>query len=111
MFSYYCNMFLYKIKILFKRRRRNKGRYSANKIYVSRPELKHTNTKILIILYTYNKKKVSDIKDLIKLMLDRYIVKRKKFNTYISDFIEVYRVIVNNRLMLSLTKDFSVFTK
>lgn len=45
-----------KIKILFKRRRANKSRYSANKIYVSRAEIKHTNTRLLVILYTYNKK-------------------------------------------------------
>ncbi len=58
LFRSYCNMLQYKVKILFKRRRHNKSRYSANKIYVSRAELKHTNTKLFIILYTYNKQKV-----------------------------------------------------
>jgi hypothetical protein len=48
-----------KIKILFKRRRDNKIRYSANKIYASRAELKHTNTKLFITLYVYNKQKSS----------------------------------------------------
>jgi hypothetical protein len=48
-----------KIKILFKRRRDNKIRYSANKIYASRAELKHTNTKLFITLYIYNKQKSS----------------------------------------------------
>lgn len=48
-----------KIKWVFKRRRTNKMRYSANRIYVSRPELKHTNSKITIMLYMYNKKKLS----------------------------------------------------
>jgi hypothetical protein len=62
-------MLQYKIKILFKRRRHNKSRYSANKIYVSRAELKHTNTKLFIILYTYNKQKSS---------IERYI---RKFST------------------------------
>jgi len=52
-------MLQYRIKNLFKRRRHNKGRYSANKIYVSGAELKHTNTKLFIILYTYNKQKSS----------------------------------------------------
>ena len=47
----------YKIKVLFKRRRNNKSRYSANKIYVSKAELKHTNKELFIILYTYNKQK------------------------------------------------------
>ena len=54
----YCNMLQDKIKILFKRRRNNKIRYSANKIYASRAELKHTNTKLFITLYIYNKKKI-----------------------------------------------------
>lgn len=53
----YCNMLLYKIKILFKRRRHNKSRYSANRLYVSRAELKHTTTKLIILFYTYNKQK------------------------------------------------------
>ena len=48
-----------RIKRIFKRRRHIKSRYSAKKIYVSRAELKHTNTKLLIILYTYNKQKSS----------------------------------------------------
>ena len=43
-----------KIKILFKRRRDNKIRYSGNKIYASRVELKHTNTKLFITLHIYN---------------------------------------------------------
>ena len=50
-------MIIDKIKIVFKRRRDNKTRYSANKVYVSRAELKHTNTKLLIILSMYNKQK------------------------------------------------------
>lgn len=65
----YCNMLLYRIKILFKRRRHNKSRYSANKLYVSRAEVKHTNTKLLITLYTYNKQKLSIERYLRKIML------------------------------------------
>lgn len=48
-------MFENKIKFIFKRKRPNKIRYSANKIYVSRAELKHTNTKNFILIYIYNK--------------------------------------------------------
>lgn len=55
----YCNMLEDKIKVLFKRRRYNKTRYSANKIYASRAELNHTNTNIFITLYVYNKQKSS----------------------------------------------------
>lgn len=66
LFKSYCNMMLYKIKIRFKRRSRNKTRYSANRLYVSRAELKHTNTKITIFLYTFNKQKS---------LLERYLRK------------------------------------
>jgi hypothetical protein len=78
-----------KIKVLFKRRRDNKSRYSANKIYVSRAELKHTNTKLLIILSTYNKQKSTLLRRTRKILYfkrmykilaeskDRYIVKHK----------------------------------
>lgn len=52
LFKNYFNMLQEKIKILFKRRRSNKIRYSANKIYVSRPEVNHTNKK-LIFFYTH----------------------------------------------------------
>jgi hypothetical protein len=63
-------------KIFFKRRRDNKTRYSANKIYISRAELQHTNSKILITWYTYNKKKFSFeniLRDLAMLVLFRKI--------------------------------------
>jgi hypothetical protein len=71
-------MFENRIKILFKRRRANKNRYSANKIYVSRAELKHTNTKLFIILYVYNKQKS---------LIERNIRKLIKLTTYEKHFI------------------------
>ena len=52
----YFNMLQIK-KTVFNRRRDNKIRYSANKVYSSRAELQHTNSELLITLYTYNKKK------------------------------------------------------
>lgn len=91
LFSSYFNMFRDKIKILFKRRRHNKSRYSANKIYVSRAELKHTNTKLLIILSTYNKqkstllrwtRKIIYFKRMYKILVDikdRHVVEHKRF--------------------------------
>jgi hypothetical protein len=39
------------------RRRDDKSRYSAKKLYTSRAELEHTNSKLLITLFSYNKKK------------------------------------------------------
>lgn len=59
LFKSYFNMVEKKAKVFFKRRRSNESRYSANKIYISKAELKHTNTKLVIILYAYNKQKLS----------------------------------------------------
>ena len=72
----YCNMLQDKIKILFKRRRYNKTRYSANKLYTSRAELNHTNTKIFITLYLYNKQK-SFIEQYIRKIITWTILKKK----------------------------------
>ena len=96
LFSSYFNMIIDKIKIVFKRRRDNKTRYSANKVYVSRAELKHTNTKLLIILSMYNKqkrtllkwtRKILYIKRMYKILVeykDRYIVTHKRIFTTLS---------------------------
>ena len=59
MLTNYFNMLEDKIKVLFKRRRTNKIRYSMNKIFVSKGEFKHINTGLTIILYVYNKQKSS----------------------------------------------------
>lgn len=56
-FKMYFTMLEYNNKMHLKRRRTNKVRYSANKIYVSKAEAKHTNTKVIFILYTFNKQK------------------------------------------------------
>lgn len=47
-----------KIRLPFKRRRPNKIRYSAIKIYTSRAELKHTNNIVKNLLFMYNKHKL-----------------------------------------------------
>jgi hypothetical protein len=102
LFKSYCNMLEDKIKILFKRRRDNKIRYSADKIYVSRAELDHTNTDISITFYLYNKKK-SSIEQLIR-----------KFTTWVN-FIKVSKKkkIPNhkNRLFHNLKNDYFTFDK
>jgi hypothetical protein len=98
-------MLEYKTKILFKRRRPNKLRYSANKIYVSRAELKHTNTKLTIILHVYNKQKLSIERYIRKVFIGKFIKELlvgeeiKKITTY------------KNRLVLMLKKRFFYFKK
>src|SRR5690242_5022522 len=72
----YCNMLKDNIKILFKRRRDNKSRYSANRLYLSKIEIKHTNTKINVVLHLYNKQKSSIEKNLRKIIT--LIIDKKK---------------------------------
>lgn len=99
----YCNMLQDKIKIAFKRRRSNKNRYSANKTYVSKAEIKHTNTKLIIILYIYNKQKSS---------IERYlrkIIMLKKFNNILIE--NKIRPLDKNRLVHMLKNKFFIFKK
>ena len=46
----YLNMLEIK-RIVFNRRRDNKIRYSANRVYTSRAELQHTNSRLYYIIY------------------------------------------------------------
>lgn len=76
----YSNMLLHKIKILFKRRRHNKSRYSANRLFVSRAELKHTTNKLIILFYTYNKQKSLLERSLVEIitLIKMYKLKKEK---------------------------------
>lgn len=104
----YCNMLQDKIKILFKRRRDNKIRYSANKIYASRVELKHTNTKLFITLHIYNKQKLSIEWYILKiLVLVKYISYRKLF----ADGKRVFVPNHKNRIPALLKNNFFIFRK
>jgi len=100
LFTSYFNMAEEKIKRIFKRRRTNKMRYSANRIYVGSPELKHTNNKISIILYMYNKQKLSFEQDLTKLVgKKKYILKKRLAN------------LKKNKVVILLNKYFVLFYK
>lgn len=52
----YVNMIRIK-RAVITRRRTDKSRYSAKKVYTSRAELEHTNSRLLITLFSSNKKK------------------------------------------------------
>lgn len=101
----YSNMLQSKIKVLFKRRRDNKIRYSANKIYASKVELLHTNTKLFVTLYVYNKQKSS---------IERYIRKiitLIKFKKKIVEGETIFLPNHKNRLLHLLKQNFFVFRK
>jgi hypothetical protein len=102
--SYY-NMSKDNIKILFKRRRDNKIRYSANRVYSSTAELNHTNNMIFITSYLYNKKKLSFERSLKKFMtLIR--LKKKNINRKI-----MFTLNHKNRLFYSLKNNFFISRK
>ena len=101
----YCNMLQDKIKILFKRRRNNKIRYSANKLYASRAELKHTNTRIFITLYVYNKQK-STIERFIRKIITLILFKKRIVNRK-----PIFTPNYKNRLVHLLKNNFFVFRK
>lgn len=105
LFRSYCNILQYRTKILFKHRRSNKNRYSANKLYVSRAELNHTNTRLLVILYTYNKQKLSIERYIRKLVT---IIKTKKISVGGEiEYLKTYR----NRLIHILKNKYFIFKK
>lgn len=105
LFWSYFNMMEDKLKLQVKRRRSNKIIYSADKIYVSRAELKHTNTKVTILLYVYNKQKLS-LGSIIEKVL---VFKRTK------EYLTEERIAVistyKNRLTQILKKRFLYFKK
>jgi len=76
----YINMIIDKIKIRFKSRNPRKSRLSSNKVYVSRAEIKHTNTKVVITLYIYNKQKYYLKRKLINIVKNIDIKKRKQLS-------------------------------
>lgn len=73
----YCNILQDKIKILFKRRRDNKIRYSADKVYVNKIEVKHCNNKINLDLLIFNKSKLF-IEGFIRNIITVKITEQKK---------------------------------
>ena len=96
----YFNMLKDKIKILFKRRRHNKSRYSANKIYISRAETKHTNTKLVLFYYVYNKQK-EYFERYVKINIYLKIIKKYIFGNVIDK-----KLINKNRITLTLKEQF-----
>lgn len=106
LFRNYFNMLGDKLVFSFKRRRPNKLRYSANKIYTSKAEFKHTNAKLTILLYAYNKQELSILNDVCfatNFTMDEEIMGPKG--------IEKIKIYKNNRLALLLKNCFFLFKK
>lgn len=76
-------------------------RRSGNKIWVSKPELKHTNDKITITLYVYNKEYNTYIKNLSKLPLTggiREIVYSRKAIVSFSQQVNILNQFFKNKI-------------
>ena len=117
LFKSYFNMIDYKIKKKLKRKRVRKNRNSANRIYVSRAEVKHTNNQIFIVLYIFNKQKQlleQKIKKIVKFIHNKkkkYLFKEKylKYKYFIKH--KTKFTLRKSRLLSILQKRFSFLNK
>jgi hypothetical protein len=104
LFLKYFNMLNYKINYPLKRRRPNRIRNSANKIFISRAEFKHTNSKLTILVYAYNKKKLSIEKYLNE--VNNLISSEEKMNVK-----EIQKITKNESRLALLLKEKLLFFK
>ena len=105
LFKSYFNMFEIKKKFLYKRRHTKKNHNTANRIYVSRAEVKHSSTKLTILLYIYNKQN-SIFEGKIRKLIQ--FIRYKKYLDTITDNIKKIKI-YKNRLDFILKK--FTFTK
>lgn len=100
----YFNLYFNHSYIKHKYISRKKKRRSLNKIFVSKAEIKHTNTKAIITIYIYNREKLSILKKIMLLFFfynkkkRLYFLKKKK-NVY-SKF--MFLLIIKNKIVKSM---------
>jgi hypothetical protein len=98
-------------------RRRTKERHrSANKIFLSKAEIKHFNDKVIITLYTYNNTKKLFAKKLSKLYrrIFAYVYVSKKIikkslspkNLVGNRKLKMIKLIAKNKIKISLSRKF-----
>lgn len=86
-------------------------RKSTRKIWTSLPEIKHTNDKLIITIYIYNRQ-YSYIEDKLNLKMKTYIKKFlifKKYNSRNDLIHSMYKVLYENKVLFGYY--FTVFTK
>lgn len=94
--SFFNLTFIIRKKIKSKKRRIRLKRLSTNKIIVAKAYLKHTNNKIIILLFTYNRQKFLILKKIIqiyKILKKRN--RRKKIKFYLKK--KIYRLLKHNK--------------
>jgi hypothetical protein len=67
----YFNLYLSHKVMLIKYKSSRVKRLSLNKIFVSKSEIKHTNSKAIITIYTYNRERISLLKKIKNLIINR----------------------------------------
>ena len=74
-----------------------KKRLSLSKIYVSKAEIKHTSSKAIVTIYTYNKERKSLIKRIYSLKKKFSLKRNIVFKEYFSKFFSVIRYEMGRR--------------
>jgi len=67
----YFNLYLSHKIMLIKYKSSRVKRLSLNKIFISKSEIKHTNSKAIITIYTYNRERISLLKKIKKLIKNK----------------------------------------
>jgi hypothetical protein len=76
----YFKLYFYNKELKYKLIPHKLKRLSLNKIFVSNTEISHTNSKIIITIYTYNREIIVLLKRLVKLKKSLFTIKKLFFN-------------------------------
>jgi hypothetical protein len=93
LFKTYSN--LTKNLLLNNSKRLNYKRFSSNKIFLSKAEMKHTNNNVIITLFIFNKNKNFIKYKLNKLQSNLFKIKNYKWDTFRNKFIKVFVFNIN----------------
>jgi hypothetical protein len=94
-------------KKIYNRRRK----LSINRIFISKGEFKHTNNKVIVTLYVYNKQKNNYLLKLKKRYINKFlinIVSLKKNNGLIKSFSSKKNILSNKLILLKKLKKITV---
>lgn len=99
----YFNMFFNHQFIKYKYIRPRRRRLSFNKIFLARPEIKHTNSKAIITLYTFNREKfalLKKIKILTKLTKKIIMIVQQK-----NCLLKIEKIFFKTNMIFAILKD------
>jgi hypothetical protein len=94
-------------KKIYNRRRK----LSINRIFISKGEFKHTNNKVIVTLYVYNKQKNNYLLKLKKRYINKFLINilsLKKNNSLIKSFSSKKNILSNKLILLKKLKKITV---